>query len=344
MNKIKNVGLVGYGSQGRRIAEAISVQKDMKLTGICLKEPDLSAHMAVRKEFPIYVVNCKDAQSFRKEKIDVRGSISDLLSEVDVIVDATPAGVGKKNKDRFYSKHKAIFQAGEPFDVADIPVFISKIEYEAAKKARYVRIPTPYTVALMRTLEPLNAEFCIEEILCTFIRVGSEPMQASLDPVDTIVPDKTNVLQLIRDEIRYVMPKPIILSSFKVPTILLNLGSIAVRLEEEFSLSDVKDVLSKNARTIIVKGEEGLCSTDSIFEYIRRIGRSSDDIYEVCIWDEQIEITNGKLKLVQAFDPHCVQTPEVIDAIRALVGDEKMEESFNRTNEALRLLRPGIYP
>jgi len=344
VHKIKKVGLVGYGSQGRRIAEAISAQKDMKLTGVCLKEPDLSAHMAAMKEFPIYVVDWENAHSFKKEKIEVRGSISDLLSEIDIIVDATPAGVGKKNKDIFYSKHKVIFQAGEPFDVADIPVFISKMEYETAKKAMCVRIPTPYTVALMRTLEPLNAEFCIEEILCTFIRVGSEPMQASLGPVDTIVPDKTTVLQLIRDEIRYLMPKPIILSSFKVPSILLSIESIVVRLEEEFSLSDVKDVLSKNARTIVVKDEEGLRSTDSIFEYIRRIGRSSGDIYEVCIWDKQIEITNGKLKLVQAFDPHCVQTPEVIDAIRALAGEEKMEESFNRTNEALRLLSPGTYP
>jgi len=343
MHKI-SVGLVGYGSQGRRIAEAVSAQKDMTLSGVCLKEADLSAHMAAMKELPIYVINREDAQSFRKEKIEVRGSISDFLSEVDVIVDATPAGIGKKNKEIFYSRHKAIFQAGEPFDVADIPVFISKIAYEAAKKARFVRIPTPYTVALIRVLEPLNVKFCIEEIFCTFVRAGSEPMQASLGPVDTIVPDKTSFLQLIRDEIRYTMPKPIILSSFKVPSILLSVESIVVRLKEEASLSDVKDVLGKSARAIIVKGEEGLYSTDSIFEYIRRVGRPSGDIYEVCIWDEQTEIANGKLKLVQAFDPHCVQTPEVIDAIRALTSDEEMEESFNRTNEALRLLRPGTYP
>jgi len=190
----------------------------------------------------------------------------------------------------------------------------------------------------------LNAEFCIEEIFCTFIRVGSEPMQASLGPVDTIVPDKTSALRLIRDEFQHVMPKPLVLSSFRVPSILLSIGSVVVRLKEEASLSDVKEVLNKNARMIVVKGEDGLSSTDSIFEYIRRVGRSSGDIYEVCIWDEQVEITDGKLKLVQAFDPHCVQTPEIVDAIRALAGKEEMEESLNRTDEALRLLRPGTYP
>jgi len=343
MHKI-NVGLVGYGSQGRRIAEAISIQKDMKLAGICLKEPDLSAHIAAMKQLPIYVISQKDTQRFRRRKIEVEGSISDFLSKVDVIIDATPANVGKKNKEIFYSKHKAIFQAGEPFDVADIPVFISKIKYKEAKKARYVRIPTPYTVALIRVLEPINTKFCVKEISCTLIRVGSEPMQASLGPVDTIIPDSTSTLQLIRDEIQHVMPKPIVLSSFMVPSILLSVESIVVSLQKKASLDDVKEVLRKNARTIIVKGEEGLHSTDSIFEYMRRVGRSSGDIYEVCIWDEQTEIIDGKLKIVQAFDPHCVQTPEVIDAIRALGGEEKMDESFNQTNKALRILKPRTYP
>lgn len=343
MDKIK-VGLVGYGSQGRRIAEAISAQKDMKLVGVCLKEADLSARLAAMRELPIYVINWEDVQNFKNAKIEVKGSIFDFLSKVDVVVDATPAGIGKKNKEIFYSEHKAIFQAGEPFDVADIPVFISKITYETAKKAKYVRIPTPYTVALMRVLEPLNEKFCVEEVHCTFIRAGSEPMQASLGPVDTIVPDKMSILKLIRDEIRQVMPNPITLSSFKVPSILLSVATIVVRLKKKASLNDVKDVLGKDARMIVIKGDEGLYSTDSVFEFIRRAGRPSGDIYEVCIWDEQTEITNDKLKLVQTFDPHCVQTPEVIDATRALTSELEMEESFNRTNEALRLLGARTYP
>lgn len=52
MNKTKIV-LVGYGSQGTRIAEAISAQPDFQLIGICLKEPDVFAHMASRKGYSI---------------------------------------------------------------------------------------------------------------------------------------------------------------------------------------------------------------------------------------------------------------------------------------------------
>ena len=52
LKKIK-VALVGYGSQGTRIASAVSAQEDMELVGVCLKEPDVSAMMAFRKGFPI---------------------------------------------------------------------------------------------------------------------------------------------------------------------------------------------------------------------------------------------------------------------------------------------------
>jgi glyceraldehyde-3-phosphate dehydrogenase/erythrose-4-phosphate dehydrogenase len=40
--------LVGYGSQGTRIAEALSLQPDFRLLGIGLKVPDVFAHMAFR--------------------------------------------------------------------------------------------------------------------------------------------------------------------------------------------------------------------------------------------------------------------------------------------------------
>ena len=117
MDKIK-IALVGYGSQGRRIAEAVSAQPDMQLVGVGLNEPDISAHMAFRRGFALYATSNENINKFKKAKIAVQGLSSDLLSRIDIVVDATPSGVGKKNKEA-YLKHgvKAIFQAGEQFDV-----------------------------------------------------------------------------------------------------------------------------------------------------------------------------------------------------------------------------------
>ncbi len=346
MHKIK-VGLVGYGSQGTRIAEAISVQKDMKLTGICLKEPDISALMAFRKGFAIYLVDSDYAGAFKKAGIDVQGSIASLLYDVDVVVDVTPGGVGKKNKEKFYSRYnvKSVFQAGEPLEVADIQAFMSTINYNKARKASSVRIPSPFAVSLTRTLKPLDIEFGIKHATCTLIRPGTEPMRGHHGPVDTIIPDKPYVADnTFRVEMQQMLPKDVTFASFAVPSILLAVEAMVVDLEQTASTESVIDLLCRIPRSILVRSDMGLHSTDAIFEYIRRVARPSADIYEVCTWHEHVEAINHRLKLVQAFDPHCVQTPEVIDAIRALASEEKMEESFNRTNEALRLLSPGIYP
>jgi len=182
MDKTKIV-LVGYGSQGTRIAEAISAQPDFHLVSIGLKEPDVFAHIALRKGYSIYVTSNEDVNKFKESKVDVQGTLSEVLPLIDVVVDATPSGIGKKNKEDFYSKYsvKSVFQAGEAFDVADIPAFMSTINYDDAKKLNSVRIPSPFAVSLMRTLKPLDVEFGVKRVMCTFIRPGSEPMGATMD-------------------------------------------------------------------------------------------------------------------------------------------------------------------
>ncbi|RLI42455.1 hypothetical protein DRO59_04045 [Candidatus Bathyarchaeota archaeon] len=66
MDKTKIV-LVGYGSQGTRIAEAISAQ------------PDVFAHMALRKGYSIYAISNEDVNKFKESKVDVQGTLSEVL-------------------------------------------------------------------------------------------------------------------------------------------------------------------------------------------------------------------------------------------------------------------------
>lgn len=344
---MEKVALVGFGSQGKRIAEAISAQPDLQLVGVVVKEPDVHTHIAFKKGFTLYAVNNEDIANFKDAKIDVQGSLSDLLSQVDVVVDATPIGIGRKNKE-IYAKFgvKAIFQAGEHFDIADVPVFVCQAMYEIARKAKFVRIPTPYTISLFRTLNLLDNKFGIRinEIACSFVIPGTELMRGSHGPVDTIILARKQLLTLIKNEFHQLLSKKIVLASFKVSTNLLGVASLVVRLCKKTSKSEIIDILSKMPRIILVRSDNGLDSTDSIFEYIRRVVRPSADVYEVCVWYDQIEIYDDTLKLIQVFDPHCVQTPEIIDAIRALASKKDMETSFNQTNKALKILDPGVYP
>jgi glyceraldehyde-3-phosphate dehydrogenase (NAD(P)) len=339
--------LVGYGSQGIRIAEAISAQPDLELFGVGLMEPNVFARMAFRRGYSIYVMNDEDISKFKQAGIELQGTISEALIQTDVVIDATPGGVGKRNKEEFYTKYrvKSIFQAGEAVEVADVPAFISTINYDEAKKSNSVRIPSPFTVALIRSLKLLDDAFGVKSVICVIIRLGSEPMKGHHGPVDTIMLDKPYAEHsAISREMRYLFPKNFLLTSLAVPSILLAVEIVIVDLNREVSAEQVIELLAKTRRVILVKSDDGLHSTDAIFEYIRRTARPSADIYELCVWYEHIEASNRRLKIVQAFDPHCIQTPEIIDAIRALCSVKEKEESLNQTNKALRLLNPGIYP
>jgi glyceraldehyde-3-phosphate dehydrogenase (NAD(P)) len=123
LTKKVNVGVVGYGVIGQRLADGVTKQDDMELIGIVDVAPTLSIR-ALRDsgmEYPLFVADDKNRPAFEEENIPVSGNFSDLLSQVDIILDATPAGVGMKNKE-IYKAHKikAIFQGGEKNEVADV--------------------------------------------------------------------------------------------------------------------------------------------------------------------------------------------------------------------------------
>lgn len=191
----------------------------------------------------------------------------------------------------------------------------------------------------------MDDEFGVKRVTCAIIRPGSELMKGQCGPVDTIMLDKPRTqYSVIQEEIRRVFPKDFEFTSLAVPSLLLAVEVLAIDLEREASADRVNEVLSKTQRVILVEGYDGLGSTDAIFEYFRRAVRPSADIYELCVWYEHVEVTNHRIKLVQAFDPHSIQIPEVIDAIRALKSRENMQQSINRTNKALKILNPGVYP
>ena len=51
---MKNIAVIGYGVIGKRVADAINLQDDMKLSGVCDIISDWRIQNAVRKEYDIY--------------------------------------------------------------------------------------------------------------------------------------------------------------------------------------------------------------------------------------------------------------------------------------------------
>ena len=113
MNKVR-VGINGYGVIGKRIADAVKLQDDMELVGVTARTPDFRLFSALKKDLGIFAVDQEAREKLESGGFEVMGTLDDLLSQVEIIIDATPAGVGEENKEKYDKAGvKSIFQGGE---------------------------------------------------------------------------------------------------------------------------------------------------------------------------------------------------------------------------------------
>jgi hypothetical protein len=92
----------------------------------------------------------------RRLGIPVSGSLDDLLEQVDVVLDATPGGIGAKNK-QLYQKHgvKAIFQGGEKNEMADV-FFHGYANYEKGLGQSFLKLTSCNTTGLIRAVDAMD--------------------------------------------------------------------------------------------------------------------------------------------------------------------------------------------
>ena len=105
------VGVVGCGVIGSRCADAVTKQPDMQLVGLADALPDYRVKAAVERGYAPYASPAESYEALRKAGLKLAGRIDELLKKVDVIIDATPAGVGAKMKPLYEQAGvKAVFQ------------------------------------------------------------------------------------------------------------------------------------------------------------------------------------------------------------------------------------------
>ena len=74
------VAVNGYGTIGKRVADAVSVQKDMEIIGVSKTRPSAEALVAVQRGYPIYIADMSKKSAF-EGRHSVAGSIEDMLKE-----------------------------------------------------------------------------------------------------------------------------------------------------------------------------------------------------------------------------------------------------------------------
>lgn len=107
------VAVNGYGVIGKRVADAVKVQKDMTLVGVADVAHDYRVQTAVRLGIPVFATDEEAGDAMTARGIPVRGSLEQLLDDADVVVDCTPKKVAASNKVLYDRKGiKSVFQGG----------------------------------------------------------------------------------------------------------------------------------------------------------------------------------------------------------------------------------------
>ena len=96
MEKIR-VAINGYGVIGKRVADAVHLQEDMELVGVCDVITDWRIQMAVLKKYPVFASDDMFKTKMNEAGINSSGTLNDLLASSDIIVDCTPKKIAAQN-------------------------------------------------------------------------------------------------------------------------------------------------------------------------------------------------------------------------------------------------------
>jgi len=333
------VGINGYGTIGRRVADAVLLQKDMSLVGVTKTKPDYKASLAAQKGISVYTPNPDAAAAFDKAKASHAGDISLLLSQVDVMVDATPE-LGAQYKPLYeIAGRKAIFQGGEDHELTNFS-FVSQVNYSAAAGKKMLRVVSCNTTALCRVLFALQSEFGVSKARVVLARRAADPEEVSKGPIDAIVLDPSSLPSHHGPDVQSVLPGlNITTMAIKVPVTHMHLHSVIATLEGHRSRDQVLAELEKTPRVMVIDGKAGFKSTAQVIDWARESGRPRSDIYEAVVWRESVTVVDNEVYFFMGVHQEAIVTPENIDAIRAIASDTQAEDSMRATDSSLGILR-----
>ncbi|ATZ60691.1 MAG: type II glyceraldehyde-3-phosphate dehydrogenase [Methanosarcinales archaeon Met12] len=333
------VAINGYGTIGKRIADAVKAQDDMEVVGVAKTRPNFEAKLAIERGYDLYAAIPEKCDDFEMAGIDIVGTIYDMLGEADIVVDCTPEGMGAKNKPMYEEAEiKAIFEGGEKHDVAGFS-FNAECNYAGAIGRDFVRVVSCNTTGLCRVIHPLNEAFGIKKVRAVLVRRATDPGDVKKGPINAIMPDPVKLPSHHGPDVNTVLPEiDITTMAIKVSTTLMHLHTLNIVFDSIPAVDDVKAVLQKRPRIRFVSAADGLTSTASIIEMGRDMGRPRYDVWENCIWEDSIDVEGGELYFFQAIHQESTVIPENVDAIRAMTNLEKSaEKSMQKTNTAMGL-------
>jgi glyceraldehyde-3-phosphate dehydrogenase (NAD(P)) len=334
------VAINGYGTIGKRVADAVAAQPDMKVIGVSKTKPSHEAFVAKSRGYPLYIADISKKGAFEKAGLPVAGSVEEMLKAADIVVDATPGGIGEKNKP-LYEKLgiKAIWQGGEDHEVSGFS-FNSDCNYQEAIGKQFARVVSCNTTGLCRIINAMDRIFGVEKVRAVMVRRGGDPADIKRGPIDAIVLNPVHIPSHHGPDVQSVLPHiNIVTLAMIVPVTMMHMHVVQMDLKSEAQRDHVIKIIEKHPRMGLVRKATGITSTAELKEYAMDLGRCRSDLWENGIFEDSISCLGRELYLFQAIHQEADVVVENIDCIRAMTGTVKdAVTSVEMTNKAMNFV------
>lgn len=331
--------VAGYGVIGQRLADGVAAQDDMQLVGVVDAAPTLTVRALRDKGMPykLFAAFSGAEADLEAAGIPVAGIMEEALADVDIVLDATPGGIGAKNKV-LYEKHgvKAVFQGGESNAIADI-FFHGYANYEKGLNQDYLKLTSCNTTGLIRAVDCLDRVVGIERVAITIVRRVADPGDYHRGIVNALQVDKAPNHQAV--DLMTIMPH-VDATGLLVHTPVTHghFISVLVTPKKDLSVDQAAEAFAAHDRLRVVTLDEGFLGNASIFKYARDVGHPRGDIYEVPVWKDTLVKSGRDLMFGIHIPQESVTIPETIDAVRAAMGMQTERlDAVGATNKNLGL-------
>lgn len=342
MSKVK-VGVAGYGTIGQRLADGVARQEDMELVGVADVAPTLPVRALVEKGMPYQFYNAlpENEALLKAAGVPISGRLEDLVEQVDIMLDATNAGIGAKNKELYRSLNKkAIFQGGEKNSVADV-FFHGYANYEKGLGKQFLKLTSCNTTGLIRAVDCLDRKVGVEKVAITIIRRVADPGDYNRGLTNALQVDKAPSHQAV--DLMTIMPH-IEATGILVHTPVTHghIITVVVTTKKKVEKGQALEYFGEHPRIRVVKLADGFMGNASLFKYARDLGNPRGDMYEIGLWDESIVNSGNDLMFAINIPQEAVVIPESIDGIRAaLEMQTERLEAVAETNRYLGIKKRG---
>jgi glyceraldehyde-3-phosphate dehydrogenase (NAD(P)) len=323
------IGLVGLGTIGKRLADAVLRIPDFQLVGVCVRRSTPAIVPIVQAGVPIYV---SDRSAASLDGPPFSGELRDLLLRCDIVLDCTPRGTGASLHPTYAKAAvRSIFQGGEASGLAG-STYCAGIGFDRARSATSVRVSSCNTTGLTRLAQCLDRIGPIRCIRACLTRSAADP--------DKFVKGMPNALIASAGEshhgieIREIWPGLDIrtLASY-APVNCGHLVSLFAKMRDPLGAEDVLRELAAEPRVCVVNGGGSLSD-------LRSVGAANprQDCPAVIVWREGVQVSGGEIVLSAGIHMESIVIPETLDVLFAMTGLEcERQNARQRTDAVLNL-------